>query len=169
MITAVATITAAVIAAVASGGDSPSDALRAGPPATSVTAPASTEEAGASEGPSDGPSDPPLQTLPATGTPARASKPRVSVTPYMAAAGDTVTIEASGFAPGERVRITFTDSGSVEKDVRDVTAEPDGRLAVEVRVPVEVGSGHDSPMFRVWSVDDVDANNTADTPFTYTE
>ncbi|MFD9287356.1 hypothetical protein ACFWBV_03390 [Streptomyces sp. NPDC060030] len=36
-------------------------------------------------------------------------------------------------------------------------------------VPAEVGSGDETPVFRVWSVDDVDANNTADTPFTYTE
>ncbi|MEU5657218.1 hypothetical protein ABZ802_16570 [Streptomyces sp. NPDC047737] len=169
VITAVATIAAAVIAAVASDGDSPSDGRWAGPPATSVTAPASTAESGLPDGPSDGPSDPPLQTLPATGSPTGDSRPRVTVTPYMAAAGDKVTIEAGGFAPGEQVRITFRDSGSVEKDVRDVTVEADGRLAVEVLVPVEVGSGHDSPTFRVWSLDDVDTDNSADAPFTYTD
>lgn len=32
-----------------------------------------------------------------------------------------------------------------------------------------MGSGHETPVFRVWSVDAVDSENTADTPFTYTE
>ncbi|MFD6274379.1 hypothetical protein ACFWFI_02100 [Streptomyces sp. NPDC060209] len=165
VITAVATIAAAVIAAVASGGDSPSDDLRAGPARTSVTAPASAEGAGPS---SDRPG-PPVQTLPATDPSTPDSPPRVTVTPYMAAVNDTVTIEASGFAPEEQIRISFRDSGSVESEVRNVTADPDGRFAVEIRVPAEVGSGSDTPMFRVWSLDDVDSENTADTPFTYIE
>ncbi|MFI6119580.1 hypothetical protein ACIBCU_06970 [Streptomyces sp. NPDC051064] len=49
------------------------------------------------------------------------------------------------------------------------TTGPDGRFAAEVKVPAEVGSGHDTPVFRVWSLDDVDSENTADTPFTYVE
>ncbi|MFJ4119916.1 hypothetical protein DLE01_20915 [Streptomyces sp. FT05W] len=165
VITAVATIAAAVIAAVASGGDSPSDGLRAGPAKTSVTAPASTAE----PTPSDDRPGPPLETLPAADRPTPDSKPRVTVTPYTAAVNDTVTLEASGFEPGEQIRITLRDSGSVEKDLRDVTAGPEGRFAVEIRVPAEVGSGNETPLFRVWSVDDVDTDNSADTPFTYLE
>lgn len=164
-ITAVATIAAAVIAAVASGGDSPPGGLGAGPALTSVTAAASTAEST----PSADPSGPALETLPASDPTTPDSGPRVTVTPYTAAVNDKVTIEAGGFAPGEQVRITLRDSGSVETDVRDVTADPEGRFAVQIRVPAEVGSGHDTPMFRVWSVDDVDSENTADTPFTYTE
>ncbi|MCX5410927.1 hypothetical protein [Streptomyces sp. NBC_00059] len=165
VITAVATIAAAVIAAVASGDDSSSDSLRAGPATTSVTSSASTTEPTAS---ADGPG-PPVQTLPATDPTTPDSVPRVVVTPYMAAAGEKVTIEISGFAPDERICISFRDSGSVEKDLRDVITDADGRAAAEVKVPAEVGSGDETPVFRVWSVDDVDSNNTADTPFTYTE
>ncbi|MFH9617308.1 hypothetical protein [Streptomyces pratensis] len=166
VITAVATIAAAVIAAVASGGDSPSDSLRDGPATASVTAPDPATESG----PSAAPSGPPVQTMPATGPPSPDSgPPRVAVTPYTAAEGDKVTVEAGGFGPGEQIRISFRDSGSVEVDLRDVTTDSDGRFAAEVKVPAEVGSGHDTPVFRVWSLDDVDSNNTADTPFTYVD
>ncbi|MFF5895424.1 hypothetical protein ACFY8O_05780 [Streptomyces argenteolus] len=164
VITAVATLAAAVIAAAASGDDSP-DVLRAGPPTTSVAAPPSVTEPTATAGTSG----PPVQTLPATDPTTPDSGPRVAVTPDMAAVGDTVTIEAGGFAPGERIRITLRDSGAVEKDLRDVTTDEDGRFVAEVRVPEEVSSGTETPAFRVWSVDDVDSANTADTPFTYIE
>ncbi|MFD4897446.1 hypothetical protein [Streptomyces sp. NPDC058411] len=171
VITAAATIIAAVIAAVAvSGGDSPPPAASAaGPAGTSTTASASASSS-ASADPSSTPSDPALQTLPAdpaTATPP--SRPRLVAVPDRAPAGTVVTLTATGFAPDEQIRITFRDSGSVEKDLRDVTAGPDGSFAAEVHVPSETGSGSDTPTFRVWSLDDVDTDNQADTPFTVTE
>ncbi|MFJ4838147.1 hypothetical protein [Streptomyces sp. NPDC088746] len=171
VITAAATIIAAVIAAVAvSGGDSsPPTASAAGPAGTSTAASASDSSSVSAE-PSSTPSDPPLQTLPAdpaTATPH--SRPRLTAVPDRAPAGTVVTLKATGFAPDEQIRITFRDSGSVEKDLRDVTAGPDGSFAAEVHVPGEEGSGSETPTFRVWSLDDVDTDNQADTPFTVTE
>ncbi|MFE4214681.1 hypothetical protein [Streptomyces sp. NPDC056844] len=167
VITAVATIVAAVIAAVAvSGGDSPPPAASAaGPAGTSTTASAS-----ASADPSSTPSDPPLRTLPAdpaTATPP--SRPRLVAVPDRAPEGTVVTLKATGFAPDEQIRITFRDSDYLEKDLRDVTTGPDGSFAAEVHVPSETGTGAESPVFRVWSLDDVDTDNQADTPFTVTE
>ncbi|ALC20853.1 hypothetical protein SPRI_2547 [Streptomyces pristinaespiralis] len=169
VITAAATIAAAVIAAGAvSSGDShsaaPSSAGSAQISATASTSPAGSE-------PSAAPSGPPLHTLPsgvATRSTVPDTKPRVIASPDAAAEGAVVTLEAGGFAPGEQVRISFRDtSGHSEIDVRDVTAGSDGRFAVQVRVPVDGGKGHESPKFRVWSLDKVDIDNQADTPFTY--
>ncbi|MCX4964030.1 hypothetical protein OHA98_04185 [Streptomyces sp. NBC_00654] len=88
--------------------------------------------------------------------------------PDMAAEGAVVTIKVSGFAPGEQVRISFRDtSPQMEVDLRNVTAGPDGGFVAEVKVPRDRGDGFEESKFRAWSVDDVDANNTADTPFTY--
>ncbi|MFE5240989.1 MULTISPECIES: hypothetical protein [unclassified Streptomyces] len=165
VITAVATIAAAVIAAVASDGDGPPGGVGGGPARTVVTAPSTTAEST----PSDGPADPPVQTLPATASPTRNAKPRLIAAPDSGAAGDVVTLTASGFEPGEQIRISFRDSGSVEVDLRDVTADAEGRFAAEVRVPAENGSGWDTPTFRVGSQDDPDVDNSADTPFTFTE
>ncbi|MFJ8918083.1 hypothetical protein ACIREK_01300 [Streptomyces sp. NPDC102415] len=170
VITAAATIIAAVIAAVAvSGGDSPPPAASAAGPAGPTTA-STSASASASAEPSSTPSDPPLQTLPADpATASPHSRPRLVAVPDRAPVGAVVTLKASGFAPDEQIRITFRDSGSVEKDLRDVTAGPDGSFAAEVHVPSETGSGSDTPTFRVWSLDDVDTDNQADTPFTVTE
>ncbi|WP_405664843.1 hypothetical protein OG379_22210 [Streptomyces sp. NBC_01166] len=172
VITAAATIIAAVIAAVAvSGGDPPPPtASAAGPAGTSTAASASTEPSATPSESSVDPSDPPLQTLPAgqaTATPH--GRPRLTAVPDRAPAGTVVTLKATGFAPDERIRITFRDSGFVEKDLRDVTAGPDGSFAAEVHVPSEEGNGSETPTFRVWSLDDVDTDNQADTPFTVIE
>ncbi|MEV4679838.1 hypothetical protein [Streptomyces kurssanovii] len=170
MITAVATIAAAVIAAVAvSNGGSPSGAppAAAGSAEVSATAPASP----AGSEPSATPSEPPLHTLPsgaADESTVPDTKPRLIASPDMAAEGAVVTLKGSGFAPGEQIRITFHDTrGYAEVDVRDVTAGPDGRFAAEVNVPVDEGKGRERPKFRVWSLDRVDTDNQADTPFTY--
>lgn len=87
----------------------------------------------------------------------------------MAAEGDTVTLEGGGFTSGERIRVSFRDSGLHELDLRDVTAGPDGSFAVQVKVDRDGGSGEERSVFRVGSLDDVDVDNQADTPFTYTE
>ncbi|MEE1739140.1 hypothetical protein PUR49_21880 [Streptomyces sp. BE147] len=168
MITAVATIAAAVIAAVAvSGGDSgpevPSSAVS---PETSATASAPPGGPKASTAPSD----PPVDRLPsgAADTPTPDAPPRVIASPDMAAEGAVVTLKVSGFAPGEQVRISFQDtSPQMEVDLRNVTAGPDGSSVAEVRVPKDRGNGFEQSKFRAWSVDDVDTDNTADTPFTY--
>ncbi|WP_406146863.1 hypothetical protein [Streptomyces sp. NBC_01012] len=165
VITAAATIIAAVIAAVAvSGGDAPRDeASAAGPVQTSAAASASPTPTNSPATPSD----PPLQTLPVEASSATPKgRPRVVATPDRAAAGAVVTLRASGFAPDEQIRITFRDSGAAEADLRDVTAGPDGSFAAEVTVPGDEGDGSDTPVFRVWSLDDVDTDNQADTPFT---
>nr|WP_104787999.1 hypothetical protein [Streptomyces sp. QL37]PPQ58968.1 hypothetical protein C5F59_21690 [Streptomyces sp. QL37] len=80
-----------------------------------------------------------------------------------------MTLTATGFAPDEQIRITFRDSGYAEKDLRDVTAGPDGSFAAEVHVPRDMGTASETPVFRVWSLDEVDTDNQADTPFTVTE
>ncbi|MFJ2290611.1 hypothetical protein ACIOG7_02690 [Streptomyces sp. NPDC087894] len=171
VITAAATIIAAVIAAVAvSGGASPPpSASAAGSAGPSTTASASASSS-ASADPSSTPSDPALQTLPAdpaTVTPP--SRPRLVAVPDRAPEGTVVTLKATGFAPDEQIRITFRDSDYLEKDLRDVTTGPDGSFAAEVHVPSETGTGAESPVFRVYSLDDVDTDNQADTPFTVTE
>ncbi|MEU2679930.1 hypothetical protein ABZ638_23890 [Streptomyces sp. NPDC007107] len=179
VITAAATIIAAVIAAVAvSGGDSPPPAAGpAGPsgPTTastsasaSASAPASAS-ASASAEPSSAPSDPPLQTLPADpATASPHSRPRLVAVPDRAPEGTVVTLKATGFAPDEQIRIVFRDSDYTEKELRDVTAGPDGSFAAEVHVPSDTGTALETPVFRVYSLDDVDTDNQADTPFTVT-
>ncbi|WP_457515426.1 hypothetical protein [Streptomyces sp. TE33382] len=79
-----------------------------------------------------------------------------------------MTLKASGFVPGEQVRISFQDtSPQMEVDLRDVFAGPDGSFVAEVKVPKDRGDGFEDPKFRAWSVVDVDSNTTANTPFTY--
>lgn len=88
----------------------------------------------------------------------------------MAAAKAPVTLEGSGYTPGERVRITFRFAGGgYEAGLRDVTVGPDGRFAAEVKVPVERPTGMETPVFRAHGLDNVDTDNQADTPFTYAE
>ncbi|MEF9912568.1 hypothetical protein RJT17_20640 [Streptomyces sp. P5-A9] len=173
VITAAATIIAAVIAAVAvSGGDeSPPTASAAGPAGTSTTASASVEPSSTPSEPSADPSDPPLQTLPADTVSATPhARPRLIATPDRGPEAALVTLNATGFAPDEQIRITFRDSGGYDKDLRDVTAGPDGSLAAEVHVPKETVGGSDTPVFIVYSLDDDDADNqVADTPFTVTD
>ncbi|MGW4229282.1 hypothetical protein ACWEF9_08335 [Streptomyces sp. NPDC004980] len=168
VITAVATIAAAVIAAVAVAGD---DSHPGTPAAAGTSASAPVSPAGA--GPSAKPSDPPLQTLPAgdpAASPTLVSGPRLIATPDMAAAKARVTLEGSGYTPGERVRITFRfTGGGYEADLRNVTVGPDGRFAAEVKVPVDRPTGMETPVFRAHGLDNVDTDNQADTPFTYTE
>ncbi|MGP3754202.1 hypothetical protein [Streptomyces sp. IBSNAI001] len=171
VITAAATIIAAVIAAVAvSGGDSPPPAASAAGPAGPSGPTTASTSASASAEPSSTPSDPPLQTLPAdpaTATPH--SRPRLVAVPDRAPEGTVVTLKATGFAPDEQIRIVFRDSDYTEKELRDVTAGPDGSFAAEVHVPSDTGTAMETPVFRVYSLDDVDTDNQADTPFTVTE
>lgn len=139
-----------------------------------MEASASAPAAPAGPEPSAAPSGPPALTLPSEGaarSPAANTKPHVIASPDMAAEGDTVTLEGGGFTSGERIRVSFRDSGLHELDLRDVTAGPDGSFAVQVRVDRDRdrGPGEERSVFRVGSLDDVGVDNQADTPFTYTE
>jgi hypothetical protein len=83
-------------------------------------------------------------SAPSTGT--RSSAPAGSLpadptggTPGRAvAAGDTVTLQASGFLPGERVTIQFHGSTDV---LGTATAGPDGTVQAEVRIPDGIETG----------------------------
>ncbi|MBO0916917.1 hypothetical protein [Streptomyces laculatispora] len=167
-ITAAATVVAAIIAPAAlSGGGSRSDA----PPSAASTEDSETASASpGAAGPSASPSDRPVDKLPSGATNASTpdARPRVVASPDMAATGAVVTLTISGFAPGDQLRISFSDtSPKMEVDMRDVIAGPDGGCVAEVKVPADRGDGYEKPRFRVWSVSDVDTNNSADTPFTY--
>jgi hypothetical protein len=84
-------------------------------PGTGSTAPATTEEPRPSGSAAPAPPD-------ASGAPpARA-----------VSAGQTVTLEAHGFLPGERVTIQLHEGGAV---LGTATAGPDGTVQAEVRIP----------------------------------
>lgn len=174
VITAAATIAAALIApaVISSGGDGPDAPAAAGSAATDSASPG--EDGAPSDPPADEPTRPvtdrPVDRLPSAAADSATphAVPRVIVSPDMAAEGTVVQLTVSGFAPGDQIRISFSDTrGAVEDDMRDVVAGPDGGFVAEVKVPVDRGDGYDKPRFRVWSVTDVDSENTADTPFTY--
>lgn len=177
VITAAATIAAALIApAVISQGNRGPDAP---PPAGARAVDSASPGAGGAPGASSGPladkptssvTDRPVDRLPSAAADSATphAGPRVIVSPDMAAEGTVVQLTVSGFAPGDQIRISFSDTrGAVEDDMRDVVAGPDGGFVAEVKVPADRGKGYEKPRFRVWSVSDVDSENTADTPFTY--
>jgi hypothetical protein len=58
--------------------------------------------------------------------------------PRAVSAGDTITLQASGFLPGERVEVRLHGSGDV---LAIATAGPDGNLQTEVRIPGGTGAG----------------------------
>jgi hypothetical protein len=112
------------------------------PPAPTTTAtpsPSATTSGGAapstSATPTAAPSTGSRTPAPAGGAPtggAGGSAPR-DVT-----AGDTVTLQASGFLPGERVTIQLHGSNDV---LATVTAGADGTVQTEVRIPGGTASG----------------------------
>ena len=53
-------------------------------------------------------------------------------------AGDTITLEAAGFHPGERVVLRLPDSDAV---IASATAGADGRVRADVRIPVGTAPG----------------------------
>ncbi|MGN5632873.1 hypothetical protein [Streptomyces sp. AC154] len=162
-------------AVISQGGDGPDAPPSAGARAADSASPHGEESSGApSDPPADKPTssvtDRPVDRLPsAAADPATPdARPRVIASPDMAAEGAVVTLTVSGFAPGDQIRISFSDtSPDMEVDMRDVVAGPDGGFTAEVKVPVDQGKGYEKPRFRVWSVSDVDVDNSADTPFTY--
>lgn len=90
-------------------------------PAPGTAVPTSTEEpsssGSAAPAPADGSSEPPARQV---------------------SAGDTVTLQASGFLPGERVTIQLQDGGEV---LGTATAGPDGSVEAEVRIPDRTAAG----------------------------
>lgn len=108
-------------------------------PARSPTAmPSSSGSSGAaptSGPPSSGPA-PTTEPRPsgsAAPVPAEDPEPPIRVSP-----GGTVTLEAGGFLPGERVTIQLHEGGGV---LGTVTAGPDGAVTAEVRIPDGAAAG----------------------------
>jgi uncharacterized membrane protein len=61
-----------------------------------------------------------------------------SAVPQQVTAGDSVTVQASGFQPGELVIVQLHGSDAV---LATVTAEPDGTVRTDVRIPDGTGAG----------------------------
>jgi hypothetical protein len=61
-----------------------------------------------------------------------------SAAPQQVTAGDTVTVQASGFQPGELVTVQLHGSDHV---LATATAGPDGTVRTEVRIPDGTGAG----------------------------
>ncbi|MEV5202668.1 hypothetical protein [Streptomyces sp. NPDC053720] len=159
MVTAAATIVAAVITAVAVGGDD-RPAAQPGPAAStqpSATAPSRSKSPPASQ---------PVQSLPAQNpAPEVSANPRIEANPDSGAVGSVVTLTGSGFASGERVRITFYGSYSADWDLRDVTASSDGGFVAEIKVPATYADDQQKSV----EARGLDSDKRADTPFTVTE
>ncbi|MFD0343457.1 IPT/TIG domain-containing protein [Streptomyces sp. NPDC127117] len=165
MVTAAATIVAAVITAVAVGdGDRP--AAQPGPAAGASTQPSATAPSPSrtkSESPSAGE---PVQSLPVRSpAPKMSANPRIEANPDSGPVGAVITLTGSGFASGERVRITFHGSYSSEWDLRDVTASSEGGFVAEIKVPAT----YVDDMQKSVEVRGLDSEKRADTPFTVTE
>jgi hypothetical protein len=106
-----------------SGGD-PSGSASSGQapaPGAASTAPAPTDEprpsGSAAPAPPDGSSGPSAQQV---------------------GAGQTVTLEARGFLPGERVTIQLHDGGAI---LGTATAGPDGTVEADIRIPRGTAAG----------------------------
>ncbi|MFK0046911.1 hypothetical protein ACIQU4_22940 [Streptomyces sp. NPDC090741] len=160
LITAGATIVAAVIAAVAVGSHDGKPAAQPGPAAVT-----SAQPHAASPSPSPAASKP-VQSLPALSPAPKASKSaRVEANPDSGSSGTVINLTGSGFAAGERVRLIFNGSYGKEWQLRDVTASADGGFVAEIKVPAE-GVGNQQ---RSVEAKGLDSKRTADTPFTITE
>jgi hypothetical protein len=94
---------------------------QAPPPGTASPTPEATEEprpsGSAAPAPADPSSPPPVREV---------------------SAGDTVTLQASGFLPGEQVTIQLRDGGEV---LGTATAGPDGTVEAKVRIPDRTAAG----------------------------
>jgi hypothetical protein len=91
------------------------------PPATASVPPAPTEEPRSSD------AEAPASADSSSAAPSR----QVEV-------GETVTLQASGFLPGERVTVRLQDGGDV---LGAATAGPDGTVEVQVRIPDATEAG----------------------------
>jgi hypothetical protein len=111
-----------------------------------IAAPSSTGSAGSTSS-----SDPATPTTSAAapqpastggGTPTQGGvAPTVSTAgaaPQQVTAGDTVTVQASGFQPGELVTVQLHGSDEV---LATATAGPDGTVRTDVRIPDGTGAG----------------------------
>ncbi|MFD5498424.1 IPT/TIG domain-containing protein [Streptomyces sp. NPDC127061] len=163
MVTAVATIVAAVITAVAVG-DNGRPAAQPGPAAAASTQPSAT--APSRSKPGSPPAGQPVQSLPAQNpAPKVSANPRIEANPDSGAVGSVITLTGSGFASGERVRITFHGSYSADWDLRDVTASSEGGFVAEIKVPATYADDQQKSV----EVRGLDSDKRADTPFTVTE
>jgi hypothetical protein len=90
-------------------------------PGTAPVPPSSTEDPRPSGAEASGPADP------SSTAPSR-----------QVSAGETVTLQASGFLPGERVTVRLHDGGDV---LGTATAGPDGTVEVQVRIPGATATG----------------------------
>ncbi|MEU2668913.1 hypothetical protein ABZ622_08570 [Streptomyces sp. NPDC007164] len=161
MVTAAATIVAAVITAVAVGGD---DRPAAQPGPAASTQPSATAPSRSKSG--SPPASQPVQSLPAQNpAPEVSANPRIEANPDSGAVGSVVTLTGSGFASGERVRITFYGSYSADWDLRDVTASSDGGFVAEIKVPATYADDQQKSV----EARGLDSDKRADTPFTVTE
>ncbi|MGY1802918.1 hypothetical protein ACI78T_06520 [Blastococcus sp. SYSU D00922] len=117
-------------------------------PAPPTSASPSGSASGTPGGPSTGAAPPSGSTSP---TPAPTAEPRSSdpavpapaggaATPPARAVspGETVTVEASGFLPGEKVTIQLRAGGEV---LGTATAGPDGTVSAEIRIPEGAAAG----------------------------
>ncbi|MEU7723904.1 IPT/TIG domain-containing protein [Streptomyces sp. NPDC040724] len=160
LITAAATIAAAVIAAVAMSGNDGKPAAQPGPVAVTSAAPPSASPTPSPVG------SKPVQSLPVQSPAPKVSKnARIEASPDSGSHGTVVTLTGSGFAAGERVRLVFNGSYGKEWQLRDVTASADGGFVAEIKVPAE---GVDDQQRSV-DAKGLDSNRRADTPFTITE
>jgi hypothetical protein len=96
-------------------------------PGTPSTSPTPTEaprpSGSAAPGPADRGSEPPARPV---------------------SAGDTVTLQATGFLPGERVTIQFHQGGEV---LGTATAGPDGMVEADIRIPGRTAAGRTTVAF----------------------
>lgn len=130
-----AAIVAPAESAPESGQPSPSS------PAQAPSTTPSSSPGGQSPVPTAQPSTTPTAT--ATPGPPRSTAPSPtqrtgSTAPRQVTAGGTVTLEAAGFLPGERVTIQLHDTGEV---LGAATANRDGAVLVEVRIPGRTSPG----------------------------
>ncbi|TQN37872.1 hypothetical protein FHU33_4542 [Blastococcus colisei] len=108
------------------------------PSAAPAAAPTSAAGAGAA------PASVPSSTGPAPSTPLRPSGSVAPVAdedpepPTRVGPGETVTLEAGGFLPGERVTIRLHERGDV---LGTATAGPDGAVQAEIRIPGNAAAG----------------------------
>jgi hypothetical protein len=111
-----------------------------------IAAPSSTGSASSTSSPdSAAPTTSAAATHPSStggGTPTQgAVVPTVSTAsavPQQVTAGDSVTVQASGFQPGELVTVQLQGSDAV---LATVTAESDGTVRTDVRIPDGTGAG----------------------------
>jgi len=126
------------------------EAVAAPPPTPPSSAPSTSPAPSSTPGGNGGGQAPPSGTASPTPAPSSAPQPSGPAAPgapdgsgggsgtQEVVAGDTVTLEASGFLPGELVIIQLHGSDDV---LGTATAGADGTVQVEVRIPDRTSSG----------------------------